>query len=779
LHYLRLQRQAELTGDPVFLDEANFLREKESYLFTTSDALLTFSSVEEEIIKNDFPRKQVYTVPLFFYGELPKSKSDFDKRRDLLYVGGFGHAPNRDAVLWFCQEVMPLALRHLPDIVLYVVGANPPMEITALSSANVKILGKVSDAELQALYDSARLSVIPLRFGAGVKGKVIEALYHAVPLVSTSIGLEGITGVEKVATPNDSPEAFAAEILALYKDATLWKKRSALCAKFVSEHFTTQKTAEQLRKIFATAKASANVRCNTMKSGIEENPLRTIAFHLPQYHPIPENDEWWGKGFTEWRNVCKAKPLFDGHYQPHLPSDLGFYDLRLPETRIAQADLAREYGIDGFCYYHYWFNGKRLLERPVEELLASGKPDFPFCLCWANENWTRRWDGQDSSILIEQVYSEADDRAHIQDLFRFFTDPRYIRVNGKPLFLVYRTENIPDPARTAKVWREESRKAGIGELYLVRVESVGRFNPFEIGFDAALEFAPDWDSMRSKITSFSSDDPGLPELIEIPSEVYENNYTRSYLELTAQMLKKVQPSYPWFRCVTPSWDNSARRSDKAVILLGSTPLIYQKWLEQVINRTIASNRPAERLVFINAWNEWAEGNHLEPCIKWGRSYLKATKLGIESGLAMIPVSSSSTRTLSNATAKVTGKEANHELAASLVELMEVKNSPGSIIVSVEDLYDLGEQTYIKGWAAVNEAVSTEGTDILILVQMPGSEARLVIPSKRRRPEITSHFNNGRNYDFSGFEAMIQPIDPNAKITFFIKRNGEIFWQGYR
>src|SRR5580700_10112401 len=199
--------------------------------------------------------------------------------------------------------------------------------------------------------------------------------------------------------------------------------------------------------------------------------VRAIAFHLPQFHPIPENDEWWGKGFTEWISVVQATPRLPGHYQPHLPADLGFYDLRLPEARAAQAALAASYGIYGFCYYHYWFQGRQVLERPVNEILKNGEPDFPFCLCWANENWTRRWDGLNNEILLEQRYSEADDLAHIRALIPFFLDPRYICVLDRPFFAIYQASKLPDPRRTADIWRREAERAGLKGLYLVRVES--------------------------------------------------------------------------------------------------------------------------------------------------------------------------------------------------------------------------------------------------------------------------------------------------------------------
>jgi lipopolysaccharide biosynthesis protein len=220
-----------------------------------------------------------------------------------------------------------------------------------------------------------------------------------------------------------------------------------------------------------------------------------IAVLLPQFHPIPENDDWWGRGFTEWRNVAKARPLFDGHEQPRLPADLGFYDLRLADSRAAQAELARAHGISGFCYYHYWFNGRRLLERPFDEVLLSGKPDFPFCLCWANENWTRVWNGGDRDVLMAQHYSEEDDEAHMRALVPALADRRYIRIDDKPLLIVYRVSHMTEPRRRFDCWRETALREGLGELILAQFESFGEGHADtlrEQGLDLSIEFAPDW-----------------------------------------------------------------------------------------------------------------------------------------------------------------------------------------------------------------------------------------------------------------------------------------------
>jgi lipopolysaccharide biosynthesis protein len=368
---------------------------------------------------------------------------------------------------------------------------------------------------------------------------------------------------------------------------------------------------------------------NTPAAATRES-LRLLAFYLPQYHPIPENDHWWGQGFTEWTNVVKAKALFPGHHQPHLPSDLGFYDLRVPEVREAQADMAQRYGVSAFCYYHYWFHGRRLLDRPFDEVLTSGRPDFPFCLCWANESWTRSWDGGDREVLMTQRHSAEDDLAHIEHLLPAFQDRRYVRIGGKPLFLVYRTELLPDPIRTAEIWRERAHRTGIGDLYLVRVESfVSDTDPKAIGFDAAVEFAPDWRVLpaprfrRERWDLLARVQHHLRRIGLIP-KLYLNHSIYPYELLLNRMLNKPRVTYKRFSCVTPGWDNSARRARNSTIFCGSTPRLYENWLRTTIRDTLDTFQGDERIVFVNAWNEWAEGNHLEPDQLWGRAYLDAT-----------------------------------------------------------------------------------------------------------------------------------------------------------
>ncbi len=371
--------------------------------------------------------------------------------------------------------------------------------------------------------------------------------------------------------------------------------------------------------------------------------LRPIAIYLPQFHPTAENDAWWGKGFTEWTNVTKAKPVFKGHYQPHLPTDLGFYDLRLAEAREAQAALAKQYGIYGFCYYHYWFNGKRILDLPINEVMKTGKPDFPFMFCWANENWTMGWKGDPDTILVKQNYSDEDDLKHIQHLIPYFLDKRYIRINNKPVFAVYRSINQPNAKRTIEIWRNEAAKHGL-ELYICRfdyktMEQTGAND--EDGFDAAVNFEPGSKNLKQYLFE-KNNSPILKRLHTLADKLkhsYNSDWLKNklkdkfrildYEQYVNYIIKNNTNRPQTFPGVMPSWDNVPRYSKKFFLFKNASPFIYRKWLDFEIKRFTPPNKD-ENLFFINAWNEWAEGNHLEPCIKWGTEYLEQTKQAFES-----------------------------------------------------------------------------------------------------------------------------------------------------
>jgi GT2 family glycosyltransferase len=345
----------------------------------------------------------------------------------------------------------------------------------------------------------------------------------------------------------------------------------------------------------------------------EQDKIRLIAFFLPQFHPIPENDEWWGRGFTEWTNVTRATPLFDEHYQPHRPAELGYYDLRVAEVREQQAALAREYGIYGFCYYYYWFNGKRLLERPLDDMLERGDPDFPFCVCWANENWTRRWDGREAEVLMAQSYNPESNLQFMRDLLPLLRDPRYIRINGRPLVLIYRAELIPGLSEAIAGWRQLTRDEGLGDLYLAAVESFsGVRDDLARDFDALVEFPP-----HARSVAVTQPPPGLGA--DFSGQLFD------YKASSQAFMQRSDVAPELFRTAMPSWDNTPRRQQAAHIYLGATPHLYEKWLSSLVRQTRASRMGDERIVFVNAWNEWAEGNHLEPDERHGRNWLEATR----------------------------------------------------------------------------------------------------------------------------------------------------------
>jgi lipopolysaccharide biosynthesis protein len=362
-----------------------------------------------------------------------------------------------------------------------------------------------------------------------------------------------------------------------------------------------------------------------------ETRARLIAFYLPQFHPIPENDLWWGNGFTEWTSVARARPLFPGHRQPNLPADLGFYDLRVPEVRQAQADMARAHGIEGFCYWHYWFgNGRRLLERIFNEVLESGKPDFPFCLAWANESWNRSWQGQANQTLIEQTYpGDADYRAHFQFLLRAFRDPRYIRVDGKPLFVIYNPHKLPDARNVIAGWKKMALEAGLPGLFVPGVchEDVSLE---EHGLDARIPPQPATFMELKKDGRPATRPPRIVRAMKkiwnmlTPRVAMPNIY--SYRR-KADILVNLPPcDSRVIPCAMPNWDYTprSRKLDRCVVFRDASPELYRRVLRKAL-ADVAGRPPDQRLVFLKSWNEWAEGNHLEPNEHFGHAFLQVTK----------------------------------------------------------------------------------------------------------------------------------------------------------
>ena len=346
---------------------------------------------------------------------------------------------------------------------------------------------------------------------------------------------------------------------------------------------------------------------------------KVIAFYLPQFHPTVENDEWWGKGFTEWTNVAKAKPMFPGHYQPHFPADLGFYDLRVAETRAAQAELAKQYGVHGFCYYHYWFGGRQMLERPFNEVLKLREPDLPFCLCWANHSWNTAWQGTNGT-LIEQVYPGMEDhKAHFNYLLKAFTDERYITVDGKPLFVIYNPDMIPDINMVLDFWREEAIKAGLPGLHLVGVSHRNdHWNPRERGLDACtMQALPRIDGRipRKYLTTklkllFKGNTHKL--------SIYD------YEEVIPMLLRQNKPDFIDYPLVLPNWDNTPRAGINGLVLQNSSPDLFRVHFKQALKK-LDDAKDENKIIFLKAWNEWAEGNYVEPDILYGHGYLEVIK----------------------------------------------------------------------------------------------------------------------------------------------------------
>lgn len=379
---------------------------------------------------------------------------------------------------------------------------------------------------------------------------------------------------------------------------------------------------------------------------MEELKAKVIAFYLPQYHCIPENDKWWGKGFTEWTNTRKAKPLFKGHYQPKTPLNENYYNLLDPKVMEEQSKLAQKYGVSGFCYYHYWFkNGKKLLEKPIEAMLKNKNISIPFCLCWANENWTRRWDGGKNEIIMEQDYGDEQEwEQHFSYLLPFFKDERYIRINNKPVFVIYKPQLIPKLKKMLNFFKKSAKANGLdGIVFLSQHPSWildKKYNPSY--FDYLIEFEPFFTystkdkkvdisnySKTNKVWNIINENEILLLLLNYVKKIRDKVIKEKNIDNTLLQIKDYDEywSYILNNRVTSSklirgaftdWDNTARKKN-GMMFKGASPEKF----EQYFKKLVEDNTSIDNLIFINAWNEWAEGAYLEPDMKYGYAYLNA------------------------------------------------------------------------------------------------------------------------------------------------------------
>ncbi len=605
----------------------------------------------------EFNRADVPSV-VFWPGSDPafaKARPDPSARKRLglgdsdlvLVYNGTVHQTNLAEVSSLVTAVAALRRRGLP-IVLVKTGVDHaiiPLLHEGKEQGYVIELGYCPREDLPRLVASSDVLVQPGRPGLfndyRFPSKLPEFLASGRPVVlpRTNIGRFLQDEVDCVLLEQGHALEIAAKVETLLEEPERRARIGAAGREFALRELTWPKAVGHIRELYdevldnhrrvaRAPKASAtsgraDKQVHTTSAGPERDWCpKLIAFYLPQFHPIPENDRWWGEGFSEWTNVRRAKPIFTGHYQPQVPAELGYYDLRDPGVMDKQVELAKAHGIHGFCFYYYWFNGHRLLERPLDQMLARDKPDFPFCVCWANENWTRRWDGSEDKILMEQKYGPGYAEELIRDLIPVMKDRRYMKVGGAPILIVYRMDLLPDPQAAIRTWRRVCAEEGIPEIHIAAIQSFGTTDPRPFGADAAVDFPPH--TTHQALISPKTYRRTIADF---------HGFLADYEEAMRMEIEDPPAPYLRYRGVMPNWDNTPRRQNRAYIYVNSSTERYQAWLEKMVEQSMVRAEVQDPLVFLNAWNEWGEGAYLEPDGKNGRARLEATRRALCRGVA--------------------------------------------------------------------------------------------------------------------------------------------------
>lgn len=637
LHHLRMYREYEVKKDPQLLKDAQAMENLERDLLAKMDVVTFFSDVEIDKIKMlKWNVPEMMTVPLYIYDN-PDSGAYYNaaERRDIMFIGGYGHAPNVDAALWLVNDILPAVVARFPDIKLHLVGSNMPDSIKNLGGSNVEIHGWMSEQDLHNLYSKIKVSVIPLRYGAGIKGKVLEAVYNKVPVVTTDIGAEGIPNDNGVLTIANSADDIANAVIRMYGDDMLAQSKSDMSVEMLAQHYSGSALKGKIEHwLDDNAVRMENWMYDLARNRSHFVPItnapivrtagmpKVFAYYLPQFHSIPENDDAHGRGFTEWTNVAAAQPLFVGHEQPKIPYDVGFYNLLDINVMRRQAELARMYGIYGFCFYYYWFSGKKVLEKPLYNFLNSDI-DLHFHFCWANENWSKLWDGGNKELILEQKLQDDDADKFFGDILPFISDRRYEKIGNKPLLMIYRPALFDRKKLVQFTTRLNAlaQEHGFDGFYFMASNMSDFCTPYEYGMNGIIEFPPHTIWGRAKKLTRQM---FIPQTNINVADITDYINNKEYL---------YDAKYQVFKACFPSWDNAPRKAYSNGFCFNMNYTLFESWLAGIIEWTRQNNAPEMQYVYINAWNEWAEGAILEPTLRWGYAALDVVKRCLEKCVA--------------------------------------------------------------------------------------------------------------------------------------------------